>query len=64
MIRKDRKPTAVLTDSNGKTGFHQKWTYAAKTSHGPSQLSETDCHSSNKLERVTDRNNTTAFDFP
>ena len=64
MIRKDRKPTAVLTDCDGKTGFHQKSTYAVKTSRGPSLLSETDCHCSNTLERITGRNNTTALDFP
>jgi len=62
MIRKDRKPTDLLVDSNCKTGLHQKSTFALKTSRGPALPSETDCGGSNTLQRVTGRNNT-AFDF-
>jgi hypothetical protein len=63
MIRKVIQPKAVLTDSNGETEFHQKSTFVIKTSREPSLHSETDCHCTNTLQKVTGINNT-AFDLP
>jgi len=63
MMREFRNPTAVLADSNDKTGFHQKSTFTVKTSLGSSLLYEIDCDGSNTLQRVAGRN-ITVFDFP